>query len=716
MPSTTQSSRSSTLLLALLLLPLACRSAAPEASAVSDGRTLRYPAAPRSDVVDVYHGTPVADPFRPLEDPDDPQTRAWIEEENQLTQAWLDDVPGREELEQRLTELWQYERFGVPHKEGDSYYFSYTDGRMQQPQLCRLSSLEAERELVLDPNTFSEDGTVSLGGASYSEDGRYLAYGLSDGGSDWRSWHVLDLQTLEPLEDHLQWIKFSSPAWTHDGLGFFYGRYPATSEMGDSNQDQRIYYHRLGTAQEADELVWEDPENPRRISWPMVSDEGRYLLLSLSEGSADSNRLYLREINKEGATFVRLFDENDARYLPITNEGRLFWIQTTKDAPSGRVVKVDASLAGGPLIEIIPERAETLRSVSRVGDRLLALYLKDARSLVRVYDLEGQELSQVELPGIGTAGGFGGDRHDSESFYAFSSYTRPTSIWRYELESGESTLFRSPDLPFDSGPYETRQVFVTSRDGTRVPMFVTCRRDLELDGQNPTLLYGYGGFNISLTPSFSPATAAWLEMGGVYAVPNLRGGGEYGRTWHAAGTKQNKQNVFDDFIAAAEWLIEEGYTNSSRLAIFGGSNGGLLVGACLNQRPDLFAAAMPAVGVMDMLRYHQFTIGWAWASDYGTSDDPEMFPHLRAYSPLHNIRPGTAYPATFVTTADHDDRVVPGHSFKYAAALQSAQAGEDPILIRIETRAGHGAGKSVSQQIEETADRYAFLRKALGMF
>ncbi len=708
-----------TLARAFLLVPAisilalgACRAAGESSTAIS-----RAPEPPRAEVVDFYHGMAVEDPYRPLEDTDAPQTRAWIEAENARTQAWIAEVPERAALHARLTELFAYERYGIPEEHGGAYYFTYNDGKMEQNILCRVPSLQGAQEVVLDPNRLSADGTVSLGGTSYSKDGRYLAYGLSDGGSDWRSWRVLDLSSGTELPERLEWIKFTQPAWTHDGAGFFYSRFPEVDDkLESSNKGQSIYYHRVGTEQAEDVLAYDDPEHPRRFYWPIVTDDGRFLLLGIAESSGEENRLYIRELSAQSDEWIRLFDEPDAQYAPITNEGWLLWLETTKDAPNGRVVKVDARAPGGPLVEVIPERPAVLRGVSRVGDRLFATYIEDAHDVVRAFDLQGGELGTIELPGAGTVSGFRGEPDDVETFYAYSDATTTPTIWRYDLATATAGPFKAPVTAFDPAPYQTRQVFYRSKDGTRIPMWITSRKGIALgSGGQPTLLYGYGGFNSSLTPSYSPATAMWLEMGGVWAVANLRGGGEYGRAWHEAGTREHKQNVFDDFIAAGEYLVAEGYTRPEKLAILGGSNGGLLVGACSNQRPDLFAAALPAVGVMDMLRYHLFTAGWAWASDYGTSDDPQLFPVLHAYSPLHNVKPGTHYPATFITTGDHDDRVVPGHSFKYAAALQAAQGGDAPILIRIETRAGHGAGKSLTQTLEETADRYAFLLRTLQM-
>ncbi|MEM6672761.1 MAG: prolyl oligopeptidase family serine peptidase [Planctomycetota bacterium] len=703
--------------LAFLLLA-ACASPSEEPRA--DGAQTAVVAediAPRLDVVDDYHGTQVSDPYRWLEEPDDPATRTWIAAQNVITRAHLDSIDGRDAIKARVAALWTYERFGVPSEHGGRYYFTYDDGTMNQSQLVGAASPDGSRTVVLDPNTFSADGTVSLGGTSFSHDGRYLAYGISDGGSDWRLWRVRDIESGSDLADVIDWSRFSTPAWTADDSGFYYGRYPETEERLTAQAlYQSVHYHALGTPQSEDVLVHDDPDHPERSFAVLPSEDGRWLALYGREGTARKNRLWFKDLAAgDGADWNRRFDDFDAQYVPLGNVGSTFWLRTDQGAPRGRIVTVDASDPTAPLVEVVPESQSVLSTASYVGDRLFLTYLEDALTRVAMVKPDGTPIGDVPLPGIGTASGFGGDIGDTETFFSFSAYTSPTSTYRFDLEDGSVSLVRRPDVPFDSDAYETKQVFYRSKDGTRVPMFVTHRKGQELDGDQPTLLYGYGGFNIAMRPSFSPATAAWLDLGGVYAVACLRGGGEYGREWHMAGTKERKQNVFDDFIAAAEYLVAERYTRPERLAIFGGSNGGLLVGACVNQRPDLYAAAIPAVGVMDMLRYHEFTVGAAWASDYGRSDDPTMFPYLYAYSPYHNAAPGTEYPAILVTTAERDDRVVPAHSFKYAAAVQHAQGGDEPILIRIETRAGHGAGKSREQAIEEVADRWAFLAHHLGM-
>lgn len=683
------------------------------------GKAFVYPEAPRSDVVDDYHGTQVADPYRPLEDPDSDPTRAWIEAENKITDAFLGAIPQRDAIRDRLTRLWDYEKFSPPGQKGGKLFFTHNTGLQNQSILFVLNSIDGDPRLLLDPNKLSADGTVALTGAVPSEDGKLLAYGVAAAGSDWNEWKVRDIQTGDDLDDHLKWIKFSSASWTPDGQGFFYGRFPEPQPGEDlkaANYHQKVYYHRVGEPQSKDVLVWEDPEHKEWRADATVSDDGEHLILTLGKGTDAKYRVLHRPLAEPDAEPTHLVGDFDAEYEFVDNDGPIFWFKTNKDAERGRVVAIDVrDPKPENWKELIPEAQETLQSVNVVGDRFLASYLKDAHTVVRVFDLTGEHVRDVELPGLGTAAGFGGKRSDTQTFYAFTSYTTPATIYRYDIESGESTVWRRPKLQFNPDDYETVQVFYKSKDGTKIPMFLTGKKGLEKSSDTPTLLYGYGGFNIPLTPSFSPSNLTWLEKGGLFAVANLRGGGEYGESWHQAGTKLNKQNVFDDFIAAAEWLIAEGYTSTPKLAISGRSNGGLLVGACMTQRPDLFGACLPGVGVMDMLRFHKFTIGWAWVDDYGSSDDPEQFKALHAYSPLHNIKPGTCYPPTLVTTADHDDRVVPAHSFKFAAALQAAQSCDNPTLIRIETKAGHGAGKPTDKIIEEAADQWAFLVKILGV-
>jgi prolyl oligopeptidase len=680
---------------------------------------IRYPQAPSSDTVDEYHGRAIPDPYRPLEDPDAPETRSWIEAENRVTFRFLESIPRRIAIRGRLTELWNYEKYSPPAHEGGHYFFSYNSGLQNQSVLYVAESVADAGRILLDPNTLSNDGTVALAGTAVSEDGRFLAYGIATAGSDWNEWKVRDVATGQDHPDHIRWIKFSGAEWTPDGEGFFYGRFPEPrpgEDLKGSNYFQKVYYHRMATDQGDDRLVWEDPDHKEWRAVPKVTDDGRYLILTLEKGTDAKYRILYRPLGLPGAAPVHLVGEFDAEYDFIDNEGPVFWFKTNKDAARGKVIAIDTRHPD-PMdwVTLIPEASETLEEVHVVADHFLAVYLKDAHSVVRVFDLEGHRVRDIAFPGIGTASGFRGKRKDRETFYSFASFTTPSSIYRYDVVTGQSTVWRRPDLKFDPTDYETTQVFYESKDGTRIPMFLSHKSGLKRDGTNPTLLYGYGGFNISLTPGFSPSVLAWMEMGGLYALPNLRGGGEYGEDWHQSGTKLEKQNVFDDFIAAAEWLIANRYTSTSKLAISGGSNGGLLVGACMTQRPDLFGAAMPAVGVMDMLRFHKFTIGWAWVDDYGSSEDKEQFEALVAYSPLHNIKPGTGYPPTLITTADHDDRVVPAHSFKFAAALQAAQSCDNPVLIRIETRAGHGAGKPTTKIIEEAADKWAFLVEVLGL-
>ncbi len=678
---------------------------------------LAYPAARKDDVVEEYHGVKVADPYRWLEDPDSPETRAWVEAENKVTFGYLEAIPARAGLKERLTQLWNYEKFGAPSKQGGRYFFSRNSGLQNQAVLYTSETLEGEPRVLLDPNTLSADGTVALSGTSVSDDGSLIAYGIASAGSDWNEWKVRDVASGQDRADVLKWIKFSGASWTKDGKGFFYGRFPEP-EPGASlkapNYFQKLYFHKLGTPQADDILVYERPDQKEWQFGADVSEDGTYLVITVSKGTDDKYRILYKDLTRPELKPVELIDNFDAEYSFIEHDGPIFWFKTNKDAPRGKVIAIDTrDPSPEKWVEVIPEAPETLRGVSLVDDKFIASYLKDAHTQVKLFDLKGKFVREVDFPGLGTASGFGGKRKDKETFYAFTTFTAPTTIYRYDMTTGASTVFKRPKVDFNPDDYETKQVFYPSKDGTKIPMFVSHKKGLKLDGSNPTYLYGYGGFNIALTPAFSPANIVWMERGGVFAQPSLRGGGEYGESWHQAGTKLNKQNVFDDFIAAAGWLIANKYTSTPRLAIGGGSNGGLLVGACITQRPDLFGAALPAVGVMDMLRFHKFTIGWAWIDDYGSSDHPEQFKALSAYSPLHNIKPGTAYPATMVTTADHDDRVVPSHSFKFAAALQAAQTGEAPILIRIETKAGHGAGKPTSKIIDEAADRWAFLLRAL---
>ena len=681
--------------------------------------SLSYPPSPRHDQVDFYHGVAVPDPYRWLEDPQSAASRQWIEAQNQVTSAYLETLAGRSAIGDRLTQLWNFERYSTPFKQGGRYFYFKNDGLQNQSVLYTLPSLEAEPRMLLDPNTLSEDGTVSLSGMAVSENGAYLAYGLSSAGSDWVEWYVRDIATGVDTDDRLQWVKFSGASWSHDHQGFFYSRYDEpdeTTKLEAVNYYQKLYYHRLGNPQGDDVLVYDRPDQKEWGFGGGVTEDGRYLIISVWKGTDPNNLVFYKDLRAPDSPVVELITEFEASYSFVDNEGSLFWFRTDLEAPKGRLIAIDiAQPERGAWQEIIPESDDTLEGVGLLNHQFVADYLKDAYTTIRIFSLTGELVREVALPGIGSAGGFDGKRGDTETFYSFTSFTVPSAIYRYDMVTGQSTLYRQPEVDFDPAAYTTTQVFYESKDGTHVPMFITHKTGLELNGQNPTLLYGYGGFSISLTPAFSVGNLVWMEMGGIYAVPNLRGGGEYGEEWHQAGTKLHKQTVFDDFIAAAEWLMAAGYTSPAKLAIMGGSNGGLLVGACMTQRPDLFAVVLPAVGVMDMLRFNQFTIGWAWESDYGSPQNEAEFRALYAYSPLHNLKPGTAYPATLITTADHDDRVVPAHSFKFAAALQAAHQGAAPVLIRIETKAGHGAGKPTAKVIEEVADKWAFLAANLGM-
>ena len=763
---------------------------------------IAYPATAKNPVTDDYFGTKVVDQFRWLEDDNSADTKAWVEAQNKVTFAYLESIPERSAIKDRLTQLWNYEKFSAPGKENGKYFYSYNTGLQNQSVLFVTDSLTDQGRILIDPNTLRADGTAALAGTSVDDNAKYIAYGIAEAGSDWNTWKVRDISTGQDLPDTINYVKFSGASWLKDGTGFFYSRFDAPKEgdtLKGSNFYQKCFFHKIGTTQDQDVLVYERSDHK---TWGMgagVTEDGQYAIMVLSDGTDPKNRVYYRDLTKapvttsfggadaeilrvEAATkaivedveafvtslanknegpvgdpaaakraadaiaakraeampkiaelekqraklvaangnarngFIELLNDFDASYEFVANDGPVFYFKTDLNAPKGRLIAIDTtSPSRDNWRELIPQAAETLQSVSCVGNMLFASYLKDAQTQIKVFDMKGKFVREVALPGIGSAGGFGGKRTDTETFYSFASYTTPPTIFHYDIKSGKSTVFKAPKVDFDSSKYETVQKFFTSKDGTKVPVFITAKKGITLDGNNPTLLYGYGGFNISLTPGFSPSNAVWLEMGGVYAVANLRGGGEYGEEWHQAGTKLKKQNVFDDFIGAAEFLVKEKYTKPAKLAVMGGSNGGLLVGAVVNQRPDLFAAAIPAVGVMDMLRFHKFTIGHAWSSDYGNSENPEEFKALFAYSPYHNVKKGTKYPAVMVTTADHDDRVVPAHSFKYAAAIQEAQGGDAPVLIRIDVRAGHGAGKPTGKRIEEAADTWAFIAKNLGM-
>ena len=678
---------------------------------------LTYPDAHKSEQSDNYHGVTVQDPYRWLENPDSEETKAWIAAQNEITSTHLKSIAAKNEIQQRLTQLWDYEKYSSPFKRGKRYFYFKNDGLQNQSVLYTLNSLSDEPKVLLDPNQLSEDGTIALSGLSISDDGQWLAYGISTAGSDWIEYKVKNIETGEDKNDHLKWIKFSGASWTKDNQGFFYSRYDEPNEqtkLEDVNFYQKLYYHRLGTEQTEDTLIYHRPD---RKEWGFaggVTEDGKYLIINVWLGTDSKNLVFYQNLEQPDSQVVELISEFEASYSMIDNDGETFWVQTDLDAPKGKVIAIDLNNPEkSNWNEIIAEAPETLEGVGILNNQFVADYLKDARSQVKIFNLDGSFVREVELPGIGSAGGFGGKKEDTETFYTFTGFTTPATIYRYDMVTGESNLFRQPQVDFNPDAYETKQVFYTSKDGTKIPMFITHKKGIELDSNNPTYLYAYGGFNISLTPNFSISNLVWMEMGGIYAVANLRGGGEYGEAWHQAGMKHKKQNVFDDFIAAAEWLIDNKYTSTKKLVIAGGSNGGLLVGACMVQRPDLFAAALPAVGVLDMLRFHKFTIGWAWCAEYGNPDDEADFKSLYAYSPLHNIKEGTQYPATMITTADHDDRVVPAHSFKFAAALQAAQQGNNPVLIRIETKAGHGAGKPTTKIIEEAADKWAFISAQL---
>jgi prolyl oligopeptidase len=684
----------------------------------SDSSPLDYPAARICDQVDDYHGISVPDPYRWLEDLDSEETKAWTEAENRITSDYLEKLPDRAPLRERLTALWNYERYGVPFREGGRLFYFKNDGLQNQSVLYVVDAPDAEPKVLLDPNQLSEDGTVALSSLAISRDGNRLAYGISTSGSDWQEIKIRDIPTGEDAPETLKWVKFSGMSWTPDGAGFFYSRYDEPDEanaLAAVNYYQKLYYHRDGSPQTDDALIYERPDQKEWGFHGSVTEDGDYLIVSISQGTDVKNRVHYRPLADSDAPMIPLLDDFDAAYHFVGNDGPVFYFHANLDAPRYRLLAIDTRTPEREnWVEILPQAEETLSYVHLVGNRFIAGYLKDASSRAKVFGLDGGFVREVELPGIGSAGGFGGKRDDTETFYQFTGFAEPGAIYRYDLVTGESSIYRKPQVDFNPDDYATEQVFYESKDGTRVPMFLTYRKGRVRNGQNPTLLYGYGGFNIPLTPGFDVGRLVWMERGGVLAVANLRGGGEYGEEWHEGGMKLQKQNVFDDFIAAAEWLIQNDYTSTPKLAIQGGSNGGLLVGACLCQRPDLFGATIPQVGVMDMLRFPQFTIGWAWTSDYGSPDNADEFQALVAYSPYHNLKPGVSYPPTLVTTADHDDRVWPGHSFKFAAALQAAQAGDAPVLIRIEAKAGHGAGKPIAKVIEQIADIHAFLWNALG--
>ena len=735
------------------------------ASAQQSAPPLRYPAAQKGDQVDNYHGVRIADPYRWLEDMDSPATAAWVQAENQLTFGYLATIPERAQIRSRLEALWNYTRYSTPEKHGGRYFYTENSGLQNQAILYVQDGRNGKARVLLDPNTLSRDGTVALTTTSPSPDGRYLGYGVAVGGSDWEEFRVRSVDKAVDLADTLKWVKFSSLAWTRDNKGFFYSRYDepkSGNALTNANQFHKLYYHRLGQPQSRDELIYSRPDQPGWLFEPEVTEDGQYAVITVFQGTDVRNRIYYIDLESGrkpqiGNPVVRLIDRTNAAYTFIGNSGTTFYLMTDYNAPRGRIISINLDFPDVSKWQtMITETSDAMEKAQMAGNQILAVYLHDASSVMRLFGApkddnrsrrrpvqppagdraDGRggydgdtsrirrepnrngggtwvENAQVQLPSLGSVDVISSRQGDDEVFYSFTSFLSPTTIYRYDVKSKQSEVFRAPKLDFNAGAYETKQVFYTSKDGTKVPMFIIAKKGIALDGNNPTILYAYGGFNISETPFFSSSLLTWIEMGGVYAVANIRGGGEYGKAWHEGGMLARKQNVFDDFIAGAEYLIGQKYTSKKKLAVNGGSNGGLLIGAVMTQRPDLFGAALPDVGVMDMLRFQKFTIGAAWASDYGSSDDSTQFAYLRAYSPLHNIKPGTCYPPTLATTADHDDRVVPGHTFKFIATLQAAQGCANPVLVRIGTSAGHGAGKPTSKRIDEAADRFAFLVKTL---
>ncbi len=679
---------------------------------------LKYPEPRKADQVDVFHNVKVADPYRWMEDTESKETREWIAAQNKLTDAYLAKIPERAAIMKRLTELWNYERYSAPAKVADFYIYSRNDGLQNQNVLYKADSVDDPGKVFFDPNKLSSDGTAALSGSAFTDDGKLWAYGVAIAGSDRTEWKVMDVATGKHLPDTLAPNRQGVVAWLNDNSGFFYSRFPSPgegAELKGANKFQKLYFHKLGTPQSEDYVVYERPDDGELFVGASVSEDGVWLLIRVSKGTERMNMFYFKNLTMERAPIMTLVPDRKNSYTFLGNDEGVFYFRTDRDAPRGKVVKVNALTPDPKFEDVVPQADDTLSSVRMINNQFVLNYMRDAYTRIAIHDINGKFVRDVDLPGIGSAGGFGGKRYDTETFYTYSSYNAPPTIYRYDMKTGKSTLFRQAAVKFDPAHYQVKQVFYKSKDGTRVPMFVSHKKGVKLDGSNPTILYGYGGFNVAMMPGFSVSRIAWMEMGGVYAVANLRGGSEYGTQWWQGGSRLKKQNTFDDFIAGAEYLIDNKYTSNRKLAIQGGSNGGLLVGAVLNQRPDLFAAALPAVGVMDMIRFTEFTVGAAWKSDYGSPTDPADFRVMYAYSPYHNVKPGTRYPATLVTTADHDDRVFPAHSFKYAAAMQAAQAGDAPVLIRIETKAGHGAGKPTSKQIEEQTDIFGFLVKNLQM-
>ncbi|MBP6064778.1 prolyl oligopeptidase family serine peptidase [Bacteroides sp.] len=685
-------------------------------SCASQQQKIVYPETAKVDTVDVYFGTQVPDPYRWLENDTSSATAAWVAAENQVTNDYLSKIPFREQLLKRLTELANYEKIGTPFKKHGKYYFYKNDGLQNQSVLYVQDTLDGEPRVFLDPNKLSDDGTVALTGLSFSKDGKYAAYTISRSGSDWSEVFVMDVATGQLLEDHIEWAKFAGPSWRGDG--FYYSAYDAPKkgkEFSNVNENHKVYYHKLGEPQSADKLVYQNPAFPKRFYSAGTSEDER-ILFFYEAGAGRGNNLFMQNLTKPDSKIVQLTTDFEYSYSPIEVIGDKMYLYTNYGAPKGRVMVADIDK---PLLanwtELVPESEAVLSGSQVIGNKLFLTYDKDASNHAYVYDLDGKLMQEINLPSLGSVG-FSGDKDDKECFFGFTSFTTPGTVYKYDVDKNSYELYRAPKVNFNADDFVTQQIFFTSKDGTKVPMFLTHKKGLKKDGSNPVFLYGYGGFNVSLNPGFTTSRIPFLENGGIYAQVNLRGGGEYGEAWHVAGTKMQKQNVFDDFIAAAEYLITDKYTNSNKIAIVGGSNGGLLVGACMTQRPELFKVAIPQVGVLDMLRYHKFTIGWNWASDYGTSEESkEMFEYLKAYSPLHNLKPGTTYPATLITTADHDDRVVPAHSFKFAAMLQACNDGTNPTLIRIDSKAGHGAGKPMAKVLEEQADTYGFIMYNLGM-
>ncbi len=677
---------------------------------------ISYPVARQVDTVDDYFGTRVADPYRWLENDTSAETAEWVKAQNAVTQAYLEKIPFREKIRERLTRIWNYPRFGVPFREGPYYFFFKNDGLQNQSVLYVRKGLEGEPRVLLDPNKLSGDGTIALAGTDVSHDGKYLAYSLTRSGSDWNEVHVMEIESGTVLPDTLKWVKFSGMSWQDNG--FYYSRYDAPAkgmEFSTKNEYHKVYYHVVGTPQQADRLIHQNLKYPQRSFGAAVTDDQRYLILYESE-STSGTALWFRDLARPSMPFQLLAAGFDYEYSVVDNVGDKLLVVTNYKAPKKKLVLMDpADPAPARWKTIIPERDDVLESVNLAGDFIVSEYMQNAVSKAFIYSLDGQFLHEMSLPGIGTLGGFRGKRGDITAFYGYSSFTFPTTIYKYDVAQNKSEVYNRPEIDFDPSGYEVKQVFYLSKDKSTIPMFIVHRKGIVLDGKNPAMLYGYGGFNVSMTPNFSLSRLLFLERGGIYAVANLRGGGEYGEEWHKAGTKERKQNVFDDFIAAAEFLFAEKYTSAEKLGIMGGSNGGLLVGACMTQRPEMFRVAIPQVGVMDMLRYHKFTIGWAWATDYGTSETREGFDYLVKYSPLHNLRDSVDYPATMAFTADHDDRVVPAHTFKFMATLQAKYKGKNPMLVRIETKAGHGAGKPIAKQIEETTDLWSFVFYNLGM-